>query len=154
MDAKIYALSIWKYDQPQFSQLICDIYQMISFLAKDYKDFQAWYYGKAVAGIFEGKTEFFLAFVNNQLVGLLIAKKGIKKRKICTLFVKPGYRLKGIGSALIDRALKYLGTQHPSITFADYKSPYFTGILRKYKWEVTDKKFNSHNNHYELICNK
>lgn len=153
MEFEVLRLSEHIKERLLFSKLVSETYNLIDFISKDYEHLSEWYWSKAVPWIFLHQTEFFIAISNNNIIGILIAKKEKSEKKICTLFVKPEYSGKGVGSFLIKSSFDYLGTTKPIITFCDYKLPEFEPIIKKFNWKIDDKKFKPYNNHFELKCN-
>ena len=64
-------------------------------------------------------------------------KKDEKEAKISTLFIDERYRNKGLASKLIKESFKFLNTDKPLITIADYKVDMFISIIKKYNWKLT-----------------
>ena len=65
-------------------------------------------------------------------------KKKASEQKLCTLYVSSQYRSLGIGTAMVEEAMHWLGTTRPFITFVDYKLEMFRSMIYKYDWELTD----------------
>lgn len=153
MNINFLKLSDFRSQRTLFSRLVFETYQLIDFIGKDYEHLCEWYWGKAVPWIFSGKMEFFLALDCEKVIGVLIAKKEEKERKICTLFIDPKYSNNGIATHLINESFEFLGTRKPIITFSEYKLDQFTPILQKYGWQIDEKRYKNFTKQYEVICN-
>lgn len=115
------------------------MYQIIDTVATDYPFRKDWYYGKQIEGIPQNERD--ILFVRNpetfrQIVGLACLKRTEEEQKICHLYVSDQHRGKGIGSALMDRALTWLGTTEPLMTIAEDKLPQFLPFAQKYGWHI------------------
>ncbi len=153
MSISFYKISDFKYERTIFSKLVYQTYSLIDFIGEDYEHLCEWYWSKAVPWVFSNRMEFFLALDYEKVIGVLIAKKENKERKICTLFVSPEYSHKGIATHLINDSFEFLETTKPIFAFSEYKLHQFIPIIRKYGWQINEKKFKEFNKRYELICN-
>lgn len=70
--------------------------------------------------------------------GFSILKNDDFEKKICTLFVSPDFRGKGIGAALLDRSLDLLGCDKPLITVSDDLLLSFIPLFSRYGFENTE----------------
>lgn len=121
---------------------------------KDYPDYENWFWEKHVIGIFEGNRDTIIAIKNNKIIGISNIKNTPLERKICTLSVDRRYRMRSIGSKLIEISLKLLQTKTPIITMSLYKLPEFYSIIRKNNWIVTSCKKNFYKEGvYEVFFN-
>lgn len=74
--------------------------------------------------------------LSNGLVnGFSILKNDDFEKKICTLFVSPDFRGKGIGTALLNRSLDLLGCDKPLITVSDDLLLSFIPLFSRYGFE-------------------
>ena len=104
---------------------------------KDYPDYENWFWEKQVTGLFEGTRDIIVAIKNNKVIGISNIKNTSLEKKICTLSVDKRYRMKTIGSKLVDISLKLLNTKTPVITMSLCKLPEFSSIIKKNNWVVT-----------------
>ena len=98
---------------------------------KDYPDYENWFWEKQVTGLFDGTRDIIVAIKNNKIIGISNIKNTVVEKKICTLSVDKRYRMKTIGSKLVEISLKLLNTKTPVITMSLYKLPEFTSIIKK-----------------------
>lgn len=136
-----------------FINAIVQTYDLLSFIKKDYEHFFKWYWSVAIPKLINKQMEFILTIDDLKIIGVLIAKKELDERKICTLYVSNNYQNKGIGTQLLNEAFKYLETTKPIITFSDYKLPIFQNIIDKYNWSIDEQVYKEYNKRYELKCN-
>lgn len=83
---------------------------------------------------------------------MVCLKKDEEEQKICTLYVSDKYRGLGLGTALIEESMRWLGTTKPLITFADYKLEMFRPIIDKYGWELTEIVTGIYNDKSQELC--
>lgn len=105
---------------------------------KDYPNYIDWFWQKQVAGLLEGSRDIIIAIKHNKIIGISNIKNTPFEKKICTLSVDKRYRMKKVGSKLVDLSLDLLGTKTPTITMSLYKLPEFRTIINKYNWVVTN----------------
>lgn len=92
------------------------------------------------------EREVFFSAVKNEyenalkIVAILIVKNKNGEKKICTIRVDEAYRNQGIGSALMKKALEYLGTNKPLITVPEECCPMLKRLLDKYEFNLTSQK--------------
>ena len=153
MSISFHKISDFKCERTIFSKLVYQTYSLIDFIGEDYEHLCEWYWSKAVPWVFSNHMDFFLALNSGKVIGVLIAKKEKEERKICTLFVSSEYSHKGIATHLINDSFEFLETTKPIITFSEYKIYQFMPIIRKYGWQIDEKRFKEFNKRYELICN-
>lgn len=67
--------------------------------------------------------------------GFSILKNDDSEKKICTLFVSPDFRGKGIGTALLNRSLDLLDCDKPLITVSDDLLLSFIPLFSRYGFE-------------------
>lgn len=107
-----------------------EIYIYLGQYANDYPNIFNWYYRNVVPNI--NKTRYVIVAIdseNGQVAGFVIAKNE-KERKICSLYVLPKYRRKGIGKHLLEMGMTAIKLKKPLITVnnkvLDYYLPLFT----------------------------
>lgn len=136
-----------------FSTLISECYKKTDFIVPDYPYHFEWYFTKTVPAIFSGNRDIFAAIYEGKVVGVLIAKKDKEEKKICTLWVDKNMRNKHIATLLLESSFKFLETNKPLITIADYKLNLFLGIITKYGWEETQRLKGYYNDSTEIVFN-
>ena len=79
-------------------------------------------------------------------------KRDEEEQKICTLYVSDKCRGLGIGKAIVEESMRWLGTTKPLITLADYKLEMFRPIINKYGWELTEIVSGLYNDRTQELC--
>lgn len=133
MPAIVSALGIQSY---KLKDTIFDVFMGMDI---QYPKFEDWY-GKVFVETFmdEVRREIILAVDNEKIVGLLILKDFGGEKKVCTLVVIKEYRKQGIASKLFELSFEYLGTMKPSFTVSQKNVPGFSGLIRKFRFKLTD----------------
>ena len=133
----ISALNLVNKNHIAFSNIVAKAYSVTDYICEDYKNHFNWYWSKTVPAVLNGTREILVATVNQKIAGVAILKNEDGEQKICTFLVIESYRGNGIGSILMERAFKFLGTSTPLVTIADYKIDMFQGFIKKYGWKRT-----------------
>lgn len=133
----VYASSLVQTDKIKFSKLASDSYTVTDWITKDYPKHFEHFWTKYIPGIFSGEREIIGIYDSCKLVGLVILKKDEKEAKISTLFIDERYRNRGLASKLIKESFKFLNTDKPLISIAEYKVDMFISIIKKYNWKLT-----------------
>lgn len=81
-----------------------------------YPGFRRWYWGKVVPGLATGERHIFLDGHVSSPRGLAIAKRDSTEAKVCTLWVAPSERGRGLGQELLEKAVEWVGVDHPLFT--------------------------------------
>ena len=84
----------------------------------DYPNYEEWFWDKQVRGLFDGNRDIIVAIKNNKVIGISNIKNTLEEKKICTLTVDKRYRMKTVGSKLVDISTLMLGTATPVITMS------------------------------------
>ena len=108
-----------------------EIYNLLNSNVKDYPNIFHWYYTKVVPNLNKTREIIVAIDESNQIVGFTIVKNE-EEKKICSLYVIPQYRNKGIGTLLLNKAMVVLKMRKPLITVnnkvLDYYLPLFTKL--------------------------
>jgi len=121
----------------------------------DYPNYEDWFWEKQVRGLFNGDRDIIVAIKNNKVIGISNIKNTLEEKKICTLTVDKKYRMKTVGSRLVDISIAMLGTSSPIITMSVDKLSDFRGIIKRYNWEITGVKKELYKEDvYEVIINE
>ena len=140
----------------QFCELCKKIYMIIDFICMDYPKHREWYFTKQLPATINGDERNILFARNpeneNEIIAMACLKKDEEEQKICTLYVSDKCRGLGLGTAIIEEAIKWLGTTKPFITLADYKLEMFKPIIDKYGWELTEIVTGIYNDRSQELC--
>ena len=126
------------------------------FICEDYPKHKEWYFTKQLPETINSdeRNILFIKNPNNEkeIISMACLKKDEEEKKICTLYVSNKCRGLGIGKAIIEESMKWLGTTKPLITLADYKLDMFKPLIKKYNWELTEIVSGLYNNRSEELC--
>jgi len=137
---------------------ICNrLYDMTNSILEDYPKHKTWFYKKQLPETLDEKGRRDIIFAIDErknLLGTAFVKDDDNEKKICTLFVLPNERRKGIGTKLVEKSMQILKTTKPTITLAEYKYPMFEKLIKRYGWVQTDIVTGLYNESFaELIYN-
>lgn len=158
-DIKIESLKnyIGHITEEELMQFATKIYMLTNFIVEDYPQYKEWYFTKQLPETIYGNRRNIL-FVKNpkdeqEIIAMACLKKEAEEQKLCTLYVSRQYRSLGIGTAMVEEAMQWLGTTKPFITFVDYKLEMFRPMIYKYDWKLTDVVLGCPNRGQELCFN-
>lgn len=139
----------------EFNELVLAIYRCTAFLIDSYPNREKWFYEKHIPEVIDGDRD--VLFVRNpekkeSIIAIAAIKNYIDEKKICTLYVKGGFRYQGIGSKLFEEASKILGTTKPIITFPYFEEKQFSPFIKKYDWELMEEAVNYYGDLKKELC--
>ena len=118
-------------------------------LVKEYCGFRDWYNNLFVSGYnLKCSREIILCISHFQIAGIIILKKTVTERKICTLRVKDEFQHHGIGRALIEKGLEWLNCEKPLVTVRKAKEKEFLPLFNYYGFCLEETKWN----YYKPFC--
>jgi GNAT superfamily N-acetyltransferase len=94
-----------------------------------YPGFEAWYWETVIPGIGRDRA-IFVEWNSDKIAGVVIAKRSLEERKLCTVWVDDGFRSRGVASRLLDQSCSWLGTGAPMLTIPSESLGEFAGILK------------------------
>ena len=122
--------------EEKFMKLATKVYMITDFICDDYPKYKEWYFTKQLPETINSDERNILFVRNlkneNEIISMACLKRDKKEQKICTLYVSDKYRGLGIGKAIVEESMRWLGTTKPLITLADYKLEMFKPIINKY----------------------
>jgi len=135
------ALGVQSY---KIKDTILDVFKTMDI---KYPNFDDWF-GKIFVEVLMDnvRREIVLAMDGTTIAGILILKDIDGEKKICNIAVLPDYRKQGVATRLFEMAFEYLGTRKPMISMSQDLVPSFSGLIRKYKFKLTniDYTYNQH----------
>ena len=139
-----------------FMELATKIYMITDFICDDYPKHKEWYFTKQLPATINGDERNIL-FVrnpenNNEIISMACLKRDEEEQKICTLYVSDKCRGLGIGKAIVEESMRWLGATKPLISLADYKLEMFKPIINKYGWELTEVISGLYNDRFQELC--
>lgn len=91
------------------------VYAHLSHLADIYPNFDVWFWRTAVPDV--GSTRrIFVDDRGGQIRGVVIAKRSVDERKLCTVWVETPYRGQAVGARLMRKAMEWMDCQQPLIS--------------------------------------
>ena len=142
--------------EEEFMELATKIYMITDFICDDYPKHKEWYFTKQLPATISGDERNILFVRNpendNEIISMACLKKDEEEQKICTLYVSDKCRGLGIGKAIVEESMRWLGTTKPLITLADYKLEMFKPIINKYGWELTEVVSGLYNDRSQELC--
>jgi hypothetical protein len=140
----------------ELMELATKIYMITDFICDDYPKYREWYFTKQLPATISGDKRNILFVRNsendNEIISMACLKRTEEEQKICTLYVSDKCRDLGIGTAIIEESMRWLGTTKPLITLADYKLEMFKPIIDKYGWELTEVVSGLYNDRSQELC--
>ena len=105
-----------------------------------YPDYPEWFRKKFMVGLKEGTRVYVLAKEEKgRLVGCALLKNSPDEKKICTLFVRPDWRGRGIGTELMKASLQILGPS-PLMTVSEQNVAQFLPLLQRFGFQFSGKQ--------------
>ena len=140
----------------EFMKLATKIYTITDFICDDYPKRKEWYFTKQLPATINTDERNILFVRNpendNEIISMACLKRDEEEQKICTLYVSDKCRVLGIGKAIVEESMRWLGTTKPLITLADYKLEMFKPIIDKYGWELTEIVSGLYNDRSQELC--
>lgn len=115
------------------------VHKLLSDVSGFYPRFTDWVDGKLIPGLISGEREIIILSSGREVKGYSVIKKTSSEDKICTLYVCPESRRRGLGDILIRLSIERLGNSHPLITVGDERRPYFEGLFKRYGFVETQE---------------
>lgn len=96
-----------------------------------YPNFEEWYKQTFMDGLKHGNRRYVVAGVHGKVTGCCLLKDTQDEKKICTFYIAPQFRHRGIGTLMMMAALQEFLTP-PIITFPEEKKQSFSPFLRRF----------------------
>ena len=130
---------------PEHTQLYEQILLLTQSIDIDYPEYVNWFRTKFISGLKKKERLYIIAQDENQtLVGCALLKNTPQEKKICTLFVDPRFRKKGLGKQLLQQSIKQLG-EYPLITVSNRNLPQLSHLLEHCGFHLSAIKKNVYN---------
>lgn len=136
-----------------YLKIIMHIKDITTPVKNSYPEYKNWFLNKHVPGLGINRNILF-AVHKMEIVGVINLKNTDMEKKICTLYVKPGFRFNKIGTTLLKMAFEQLGTNKPLITISDDKLFELRKFIVNNNWEISEKLDNFYCfDHNEYVFN-
>lgn len=116
--------------------------EQLSYLETIYPGFRHWFDSKVQPGIDAGTRYLDVIEHDEKLAGIVIAKNEDEEKKLCTVWVHPDFRGRGIGIRLIRAACLWLGTDRPLASVSEANHAPVDKLLKKLGFLHTSSKVN------------
>ncbi|WP_081158968.1 GNAT family N-acetyltransferase [Ensifer aridi] len=107
-----------------------------------YPDIEHWFASKVAPGLSDGSRRLLIERDLDSVRGFAILKKEAHERKICTLWVRPDQRRRGVGQRLIDESIAWLECEKPMLTVPEEAILDFWGLLTRNGFELRQRAVN------------
>lgn len=118
-----------------------DIGKIVYSFNDKYPDIKSWFLDKVVPGLESGERSMLYVLKQNEIVGLTILKDSISEKKICTFYVSPNMRGRGLAPILFEKSFDKLKTAKPVISVPEIVLGGFRKYIDQYKFDQTDSRF-------------
>lgn len=105
-------------------ELIKNIFEMTKSLEQFYPEYKKWFNVTLMAGIRKGHRSVVVVTVDDKTVACSVLKNTVQEKKICSVYVLPTYRRRGIGEMLIDYSMCILNDANIKITIPEENNPW------------------------------
>ena len=133
---------------------IFNIFSSLTHLAKYYPYFDEWFLKTTLPGFLNGERNIFAEYDGDKPLGLVIAKRTVFERKICTVWVSDECQGMRLGLDLMKSAMSWLNCTHPIITVNENVVSNLRPTLERLQFIETDRRLSCYKlNKIEHIFN-
>lgn len=133
---------------------IFNIFSSLTHLTKYYPNFDEWFLKTALPGFLIGERNIFAEYDGDKPLGLVIAKRSVFERKICTVWVSDECQGQRLGFDLMKSAISWLNCTHPIITVNENVVSNLRPTLERLQFIETDRRLSCYKlNKIEHIFN-
>ncbi len=104
-----------------------------------YPNFKNWLYFTFRPGVIIGDRKILIAHCDGNLSAISLLKNTQEEKKICTFYVLPDYRFKGLSSTLMDKSLSELSGGEISITVSEERNCDLERILLANEFTLSEE---------------
>jgi hypothetical protein len=113
------------------------VYAALSHLEHMYPGFKKWFWHTVLPGLDDGTRRMFIKEHESKIIGVVIAKSNCDERKLCTVWVDPGFLGHGLGKDLMRSAMEWLNTDQPTISVPEERLSEFRRIFATWGFRLT-----------------
>ena len=124
---------------PEHVFLYDRILHLIRPVQESYPQLEKWYKSVFLPGLFQGERGYVVAHDQGQLVGCALIKKTPIEKKLCTLFVRPDFRRKGVGVALLEGVIEELGPK-PFVSVSEESFKEVMPLFKQFGFQLSGQK--------------
>lgn len=118
-----------------FDNIIIEILNITLPVKDDYPEYKTWFLTKHIESLGIDRDTLFTVY-KDKIVG--VANIKFSENKICTLYIKQGFRANKIGTELLNHCMEVLGTSKPLITISSNKLSQFKKFIKANEWEYSE----------------
>ena len=115
-----------------------DILKLTLSVQESYPNYQKWYQN-FLKGLKKEERIILIAEEKGVLLGCALLKKVPNEKKLCTLFVRPDYRGRGIGTSLLKKTIEVLG-QKPLTSVSEKNMKSVTSLFSRFGFHLSAQK--------------
>lgn len=104
-----------------------------------YPGIEQWMTEKVIPGLVVGTRRVIVERNGETVLAFAILKKELDERKICTLWVSPDQRGRGLGQRLLSGSIEWLECAKPVLTVPEEIFPQFKRLLAKNSFELRQR---------------
>lgn len=112
------------------------IFGLTQSLKHTYPNYEKWYYQTFLKGLKKGERSIIFASDKEQIIGCALIKNTPMEKKLCTLFVDPIYRKRGIGEQLLQASIQELG-QNPLVSVSGKNRIFVKSLFSKFNFHLS-----------------
>ncbi|WP_431123351.1 GNAT family N-acetyltransferase [Flagellimonas flava] len=120
---------------------------------ENYPEIDKWFTNKVTPGLISGDRSIIFLKYKQEDAGFAIVKNDLEEKKICTFYIFPEFRGKGIASKLFEESFNVLGTDKPLMTIPENRFQKFKKYTEKFQFKLTMQDHVYQNISKELVFN-
>ncbi|HEY5823241.1 MAG TPA: hypothetical protein VIT44_02680 [Cyclobacteriaceae bacterium] len=132
---------------------IDDIAKITYSFGEAYPEIKTWFHNKVIPGLHSGERIMLYVPSDKGIVALAILKDSPLEKKICTFYVSPEVRGKGLADILFIGSFEKLKTVKPLISVPENTLNRFKKYFAQYKFHQTSSRFLTSKNMREFVYN-
>lgn len=121
--------------------LLINIVKIINQFTHAYPDIELWFSHKVIPGLELGERTILYILNDKDIIALSILKNTLQEKKICTFYISPEARGKGLAEILFKKSFIKLNTKKPFITVPENVIHHFNKYLSQYHFLQTNTRF-------------
>ena len=106
-----------------------------------YPEIKTWFLSKVNPGLKSGERSILYVLDGDKIVGLSILKDSELEKKICTFYISPEARGKGLADVLFKESFTKLNTEKPIISVPEHALQRFNKYIVQYQFYQTESRF-------------
>jgi ribosomal protein S18 acetylase RimI-like enzyme len=119
------------------TRALARVFDLLQPISEIYNNFDQWYWDTFVTGLSEGNRSAYVLMDSQAISGILLLKHDLVERKVCTLWVDPNFRRRGIASLLMSHALSIMPPGKIGLSVSDGSLGQFCNILNEFDFVLT-----------------